>query len=63
MYYINIVPCPNTFQKVVRNANLEPSTWNSISTHKDIIYLKILASKECLKSAELLFFYTDLRSE
>ena len=61
-YFTNIVPSPNTFQKVVKNANLEPSTWNSISTHKDIIYLRILASKECPKSAELSFFYTDLRS-
>ena len=56
MYYTNIGPCPNTFQKVVRNANLEPSTWNSISTHEDIMYLSFLAYKECLNIAKLSFF-------
>src|ERR1700676_3528127 len=61
-YLPNIVPAPNIFQKVVKNANLEPSTWNSISTQLDIIYLRLPASKEYLHSAKLLYFSTHLRS-
>ena len=62
MYLPNIVPSPNTFQKLVKNANWEPSTWNSISTQLDIIYLRLPASKEYLYSAKLSFFSTHLRS-
>jgi hypothetical protein len=62
MYFPNIVPSPNTFQKLAKNANLKPSTWNSISTWLDIIYLMLPASKEYLHSAKLLFFSTHLRS-
>jgi hypothetical protein len=61
-YFLNIAPSSNTFQKLVKNANLEPSTWNSISTQLDIIYLRLPASKEYLHSAKLLFFSTHLRS-
>ena len=61
-YFLNIVPSPNIFQKVVRNANLQPSTWNSISTRLDIIYLRPPACKEYLHSAKFLFFSTHLRS-
>ena len=61
-YFLNIVPSPNTFQKLVKNADLEPSTWNSISTQLDIIYLRLPASKEYLYSAKLSIFSTGLRS-
>ena len=61
MYFPNIVPSPNTFQKLAKNANLKPSTWNSISTRLDIIYLMLPASQEYLHSAKLLFFSTHLR--
>jgi hypothetical protein len=61
-YFPNIVPAPNTFQKLVKNAYLGPSTWNSISTQLDIIYLRLPASKEYLYSAKLLIFSTGLRS-
>jgi hypothetical protein len=62
IHYPNIVPTPNRSQKVVKNANLEPSTWNSISTQRYIVYLRLPASKEYLCSAKLLFFSTHLRS-
>src|ERR1700687_955778 len=62
MYFSNIVPSPNTFQKLAKNANLKPSTWNSISTWLDIIYLRLLAFKEYLYSAKLSIFSTGLRS-
>ena len=61
-YIPNIVPSPNTFQNLVKIANLDPSTWNSISTQLDIIYLRLSAYKEYLYSAKLLIFSTGLRS-
>src|ERR1700687_5635556 len=61
-YFPNIVPAPNTFQKLVKNAYLGPSTWNNISTQLDIIYLRLPASKEYIHSAKLSFFLTHLRS-
>jgi hypothetical protein len=45
MYFSNIVPYPNTFQKLAKNANLKLSTWNSIGTRLDIIYLGLPASR------------------